>query len=352
MNSENYVRGETVDVQEEFGVVDKGNDKYIGKKPLIKPIHWAGGAFGGNLTGQALLVAMKSTPPEFKPHSLHSYFVRAANSQAPVEWQVERISSGKTFCNRAVKGFQNGKVVYFANISLTKKNSYNDSLAKWESDMAKFEQKGKDDGDADDEEEDDEDENKAPHKPVRFQTPLHEWISKYGEDSLVVSPCESNMLSYFKFCPDFINLDKSAYEEKVPIAERRFAFKLRWGIDNEQGYNQPLKNVDEQFQFVGLANLSDALILNVLGRVLRLNDVSIQDNIKNFFGVSLDHVLYIHDNDFDVTKWMTYSFKTIRFSHDRVLFEGELYNDKGVHVASVVQEGLVKLEGKERGARL
>lgn len=49
---------------------------------------------------------------------------------------------------------------------------------------------------------------------------------------------------------------------------------------------------------------------------------------------------------------MTYSFKTIRFSHDRVLFEGELYNDKGIHVASVVQEGLVKLSGAERDAKL
>lgn len=350
MNSENYVRGETIDVQEEFGVIDKGNDKYIGKKPLIKPLHLAPGAYGGNLAGQALLVAMKSTEPEFKPHSLHSFFVRAATSETPIEWQVERISSGKTFCNRAVKGFQNGKIVYFANISLTKKNSYNDSLAKWETEIAKFEQRGKD-GDVE-EDDDDDDVVKAPQKPFRFQTPLHDWVKKYGEDSLIVSPCESNMLSYFKFCPDFIHLDKSTYEENVPIAERKFSFLVRWGIDNEQGYNQPLKNVDEQFQFVGLANLSDALILNVLARVLRLGDVSVQDNMKNFFGVSLDHVLYIHDNDFDVTKWMTYSFKTIRFSHDRVLFEGELYNDKGIHVASVIQEGLVKLSGAERDAKL
>ncbi|KAI5960510.1 hypothetical protein KGF57_001906 [Candida theae] len=352
MNNENYVRGETIDVQAEFGVIDKGDGKYVGKKPLIKPIHYAPGAFGGNLAGQAMLVAMKSTPPEFKPHSLHSYFVRAATSDLPVEWEVDNISSGKTFCNRAVKGLQNGQIVYFANVSLTRKNSYNDSLAKWESDMAKFEQRGKDEGDSDEENEDDDDAEKAPSKPFRFQTPLHEWVKKYGEESLVVSPCESNMLSYFKFCPEFIDLDKSSYEEKIPVAERRFAFLVRWGIDNEQGYNQPLKNVDEQFQFVGLANLSDALILNVLERVLRLNGVSIKDNMKHFFGVSLDHVLYIHDNDFDVTKWMTYSFKTIRFSHDRVLFEGELYNHKGVHVASVVQEGLARLAGAERDAKL
>ncbi|KAI5968860.1 hypothetical protein CANMA_002034 [Candida margitis] len=348
MNSENYVRGETVDVKEEFGVIDKGDDKYVGKKPLVKPIHIAPGVYGGNLAGQALLVAMKSTEPEFKPHSLHSFFVRAATDESPIEWEVERISSGKTFCNRAVKGFQNGKIVFFANISLTKKNSYKESLTKWEEETAKFEQRGKD-GDVD---EDDEDDDKVPQKPFRFQTPLHDWVKKYGEDSLVVSPCESNMLSYFKFCPDFIHLDKSEYEKDVPIAQRKFSFLVRWGIDNEQGYNQPLTNVDEQFQFVGLANLSDALILNVLARVLRLGDVSVQDNMKNFFGVSLDHILYIHDNDFDVTKWMTYSFKTIRFSHDRVLFEGELYNHNGVHVASVIQEGLVKLAGAERDAKL
>ena len=352
MNNENFVRGEPVDVQEEFGVIDKGNGHYIGKKPLIKPIHYAPGAYGGSLAGQAVLVAMKSVPPEFKPHSLHSFFVRAATTDIPVEWHVDNISSGKSFCNRAVKGLQRGKIVYFANISLTKKNSYKESYAKWEEESAKFHQRGKDGDVEENEDDEDDDEPRAPSEPFRFQTPIHEWIKKYGEESLTVSPCESNMLSYFKFCPDFIDLDKSSYELDTPIAERRFAFLVRWGIDNEQGYNQPLKNVDEQFQFVGLANISDALILNVLERVLRLRGVPIKDNMKRFFGVSLDHVLYIHDNDFDVTKWMTYAFKTIRFSHDRVLYEGELYNHNGVHVASIVQEGLVRLAGAEQNAKL
>ena len=61
-------------------------------------------------------------------------------------------------------------------------------------------------------------------------------------------------------------------------------------------------------------------------------------------GISLDHVIYFHDDDFDVTKWMEFSYKCTRYAQDRVDFEGEIYNDKGVQVASFFQQGLVRFE--------
>ena len=372
MKEINYKRGEVVDVQEEFGVIElEENKKYKGNKPLVKPHADSRGVFGGNLAGQALLVAMKSCDAEFSPHSLHSYFVRAADPETPVEWEVDIISNGNNFANRTIRGVQRGKIVYIANVSLTKKNSYEKSMKKYEEHAAKVREKEKEkekkrkaserqkrngndtnaEGASDDD--DDDDDERGPAKPFGFQTPVHKWFQTHADTKdLPVLAIESNMLSYFKFFPEFLHLDLSKYEDEIPVAQRRLAFLVRWGIDNEQGFDQPLKNVDAKFQFVGLANLSDSLLLNVLLRVLRIEDVQLTDYHKTFFGVSLDHVLYIHDDDFDVTQWMGYCFKAIRFSHDRIIMEGELYNHKGTHVATVIQEGLIRFEGKERGAKL
>ena len=41
---------------------------------------------------------------------------------------------------------------------------------------------------------------------------------------------------------------------------------------------------------------------------------------------------------------MEFSYKCTRYAQDRVDFEGEIYNDKGVQVASFFQQGLVRFE--------
>ncbi|RCK66847.1 Peroxisomal acyl-coenzyme A thioester hydrolase 1 [Candida viswanathii] len=349
----NYKDGETIDVQKEFGVVETAPNKYVGVKPLVKPMPQVKGVFGGNLAGQALLVAMKSAGPDFSPHSLHSYFIRAGSDQTPVEWTVQAISDGNSFCNRSIKGSQNGQVIYIANVSLTKRNSTADAMKKYEEYHAQIRQKGKD-GDADDEDEDDDDEDyNAPAKPFGFQTPSHKWIKDRDLDKLPVSDMESNLLLYYKLPPEFVSLKSSTEEEQLPVSDRRMSALVKWGIENEQGFNQPLTNLDKSFQYVGLANITDGLYLGTLDRILRINDMKVDESSFNSFRVSLDHVIYFHDDDFDVTKWMGFTFRCSRYLHNRVIFEGEIYNDKGAQVASFMQEGIVKLgDGNLKNAKL
>ncbi|KAG7665872.1 TES1, partial [[Candida] subhashii] len=168
----NYIRGKPVDVHAEFGVDQISQHNYRGRKPLIRPRPDARGVFGGNLAGQALLVAIRSSPPEFKPHSLHSFFVRAANDKTPIAWEVSEVSNGKTFVNRSIKGIQDGQIVYIANISLTKRNSHKEAVRKYEEYYAKIEQRAKESDE--DEEEEEDDDAPAPPKPFVFQTPYHE----------------------------------------------------------------------------------------------------------------------------------------------------------------------------------
>ncbi|KAK6204819.1 thioesterase-like superfamily-domain-containing protein [Scheffersomyces amazonensis] len=335
-----YEPNSTVDIDEEFGVIQVNESKYIGKKPLTKVAPAVRGAYGGNIAGQAILVAIKSSPPGFKPHCLHSYFVKPVNSEEPVEWDVEIISKGKNFCNRSVKGSQGGEIKYFANISLTRKNSNKEAQQKYD-EYVKKQEEGQDD---------DEDEEVV-QKPFGFQTPYHPWFSKYKPEDIEVDPRGVNILVYHKIIPALVDLKLSPEEEKIPVAERRLAYYVKWGIENEQGFNQPLKNVDDTYKYVGLGVISDSLFLTRLARALRLRDVNLND-MAHYFSVSLDHIIYFHDDDFDVTKWMGFAFKAVRFVNKRVVLEAEMYNDKGVHVATLVQEGLVHLNGIEASAKL
>ncbi|KAK6875974.1 Acyl-coenzyme A thioesterase 8 [Candida tropicalis] len=346
MPTYNYNNGDTIDVQKEFDVIKVSDTKYVGVKPLVKPHPTVRGVFGGNLAGQALLVAMKTCDPEFSPHSLHSYFIRAGSDTIPVEWDVQVVSDGNSFCNRSVKGIQNGVVIYIASISLTRRNSYKVAMKKYEDYHAEIRQRAKD-GDVDEgEEEDDEDDENAPQKPFVFQTPNHKWIKDHDIDSLPVTDMESNLLLYYKFPPELLKLDSSKDEEGLPVFERRMSALVRWGIDNEQGFNQPLVNLNKSFQYVGLANITDGLYLGTLNRILRINDLNLDERAINYQSLSLDHIIYFHDDDFDVTKWMDMSYRCTKLTHNRVLFEGEIYSDKGVQVASFIQEGLVKFQDK------
>ena len=72
-----------------------GPNTYRGNRPLTKPDRRSRG-LRGNLCGQAVLVAMEASPPEFKPHSFHSYFVKAVRDNEPLTWKVQEVSTGRT----------------------------------------------------------------------------------------------------------------------------------------------------------------------------------------------------------------------------------------------------------------
>lgn len=148
-----------------------------------------------------------------------------------------------------------------------------------------------------------------------------------------------------------MSLEDTREEDNISPAERQLSWYFKWGIENEGDFHQPLANLDSKYQYVGMASLTDTVYLTRLLRILRIEDAD-HSQFIHYFSVSLDHTIYFHDDDFDVTKWMSFTFKVTRFSHNRALCQGEVYNDKGVHVATIVQEGLVMLNGLEEGAKL
>lgn len=61
-----------------------------------------------------------------------------------------------------------------------------------------------------------------------------------------------------------------------------------------------------------------------------------------FMGASLDHAVWFH-RPVDPSQWHLYDFRSKGFVGGRGLVEGEVFDERGVHVASVAQEALLRV---------
>lgn len=70
---------------------------------LPKP---GGRVFGGQVIAQALIAAGRTIAPDRLPHSLHGYFLRAGIVAEPIRLSVEKLRDGRSFSARRVHAVQ------------------------------------------------------------------------------------------------------------------------------------------------------------------------------------------------------------------------------------------------------
>jgi acyl-CoA thioesterase-2 len=68
--------------------------------------------FGGQVLGQALSAAQQTVDPARHAHSLHAYFLRAGNVDAPIVYNVERSRDGGSFSARRIVAIQHGQPIF------------------------------------------------------------------------------------------------------------------------------------------------------------------------------------------------------------------------------------------------
>src|SRR5579862_2176427 len=68
--------------------------------------------FGGQVLGQALSAAQRTVDAERSVHSLHAYFLRAGDVEAPIVYDVDRARDGKSFSVRRVVAIQHGQPIF------------------------------------------------------------------------------------------------------------------------------------------------------------------------------------------------------------------------------------------------
>ena len=83
----------------------------------VSPTHPHVRVFGGQVAGQALVAAGRTVPVERQVHSLHAYFVRPGDPRVPIVYNVDRIRDGRSFTTRRVVAIQHGEAIFVLSAS-------------------------------------------------------------------------------------------------------------------------------------------------------------------------------------------------------------------------------------------
>lgn len=76
--------------------------------------------FGGQVAAQSVVAANRSVDDAFVMHSLHSYFLRPGDPAVPIVYDVERIRDGRSFATRRVMARQHGRPIYYLTANFQK----------------------------------------------------------------------------------------------------------------------------------------------------------------------------------------------------------------------------------------
>ena len=72
----------------------------------------SGRVFGGQVLAQALVAARRTVEGEREAHSLHGYFILAGDIDTPIVYFVDRLRDGKSFTTRQVTATQHGRAIF------------------------------------------------------------------------------------------------------------------------------------------------------------------------------------------------------------------------------------------------
>jgi acyl-CoA thioesterase-2 len=73
--------------------------------------------FGGQVLGQALKAAYATVEPDRVAHSLHAYFLKRGDFNAPIVYFVDRSRDGHSFTSRRVTAIQHGEQIFHMSAS-------------------------------------------------------------------------------------------------------------------------------------------------------------------------------------------------------------------------------------------
>ncbi|MET0853517.1 MAG: acyl-CoA thioesterase II [Microterricola sp.] len=258
------------------------------------PSQWMplGRVFGGQVLAQSVTAAMRTVPDERIVHSMHGYFLRPGDVNLPITFSVDRIHDGRSFSTRRTQAYQDGVPI----LSM----------------IASFQ-----DGDA----------------GLDHQIEMPDDIPE--PDSL---PTTAEVLAH-------VDHDAARYWS----AERAFDMRhipssIYLNVDGEHTAHQAvwMKAVgtlpdDPNLHRAALAYASD---YSILEPVMRAHGVAwAKPGLKI---ASLDHAMWWHRFG-RVDEWMLYVQDSPSAAGGRGLSRGSIFSRTGVLLASVAQEGMIRV---------
>ncbi|MEO9246400.1 acyl-CoA thioesterase II [Citricoccus nitrophenolicus] len=96
-----------------LSLVEADEDPATGERLLTgtTPAQARGRVFGGQVMAQSLIAAMSTVDPGRLIHSMHGYFIRPGDALVPITFAVEDLRDGRSFSVRRVQARQEGKTI-------------------------------------------------------------------------------------------------------------------------------------------------------------------------------------------------------------------------------------------------
>ncbi|ODV61824.1 Thioesterase/thiol ester dehydrase-isomerase [Ascoidea rubescens DSM 1968] len=313
------------------------------------------GIYGGALVAQSLIAALKTidngqTPlkdssNQFKPHSMHNYFLLGGDPKKELTYKVINIRDGKNFKTKQVHAIQNDKIIFISIISFRNylvkdgeqyvlDNPFEKKLGKQLKYQPDFEKTVKTYGIKNQEDcTNNEEVYLTKLVPIRdnFLKEKNGAIDEEIKSSYLTDPMET------RFPPNYFDLSTpKIYGKDQPVSERVCYYYSR--IKPNTGKLN--KTLDRE---VGLSYLSDQFFL------LGLMPLNNRRFFSAFFSRSLDHSIYFcNEVEYDICDWLCFVISSSRSSGDGLsLMEGKIFNKDGRLVAVMVQEGLVTVDNRK-----
>jgi acyl-CoA thioesterase-2 len=255
----------------------------------VSPVHSPVRVFGGQVAGQALVAAGRTVPEDRRVHSLHAYFIRGGDPSVPIVYEVDRIRDGRSFTTRRVVAVQHGKAIFSLSASFQK------------------------------------DQGGIEHADTMPDVPDPETLPTFPERVEGLGP---------------------GFTERPRPIDVRYVNEPPW-ITRETGERPATNRVwmradgklpDDQLLHVCV--LTYASDMTLLDSVLARHGVYWDD--QNVLGASLDHALWFH-RPFRADEWLLYDCASPSASGARGLATGRFFAQDGTLVATVVQEGLLRV---------
>lgn len=255
------------------------------------PAVW-GTVFGGQVLAQSINAARRTVEEERTLHSMHAYFILPGKLDVPIIFHVDRIRDGNSFTTRRVVAVQKGRPIFNMSCSFQKK------------------------------------ENGFEHSATVPDVPHH-----------------STLITDLQWVDE--NKDKVPSGLKAFLANRHFQFKPTEHINPfEKKNHKPIRSLwmkcNEQLpestsihkEALAFASDFHLMMTGMLPHGEHYNFGEIQT-------ASLDHAMWFH-HEFKADEWLLYTMTSPSASNARGLNFGQFFNEEGLLVASVSQEGLMR----------
>lgn len=251
--------------------------------------------FGGQVLGQALMAACRTVETSRPVHSLHAYFLLAGDKREPIDYEVDRVRDGRSFATRRVVALQKGRTIFtmMASFQAAEAGAF---------------------------------EHQHPMPPVPAPDTLVSDIEQRRGLVGHLPPHVRDKLSSERPV-EFRSVDPlDPFKPERRPAETRIWMRTLAALPDEPALHCAM-----------LAYASDHGLLRA---ALRPHGLSfMQPKLR---GASLDHAMWFH-RDFRIDDWLLYAIDSPSGGASRGLCRGEVFSRDGRLVASVAQEGVLRV---------